>query len=71
MVGRLSKLVAASGSTLGELCGLSTVLVSELLDEVGDPRRFTEGGFARLNGSAPLQASTAAGPGEPVRHRNA
>jgi transposase len=45
------------------------VLVSELLDEVGDPRRFTEGGFARFNGSAPLQASTAEGPGEPVRHR--
>jgi transposase len=69
VVGRLSELVAASGSTLGELCGLSTVLVCELLDEVGDPRRFTEGGFARFNGSAPLQASTAEGPGEPVRHR--
>jgi hypothetical protein len=66
---RLSELVARSGSTLGELCGLSTVLVSELLDEVGDPRRFTEGGFARFNGSAPLQASTADEPGEPVRHR--
>ena len=69
VVCRLSELVAASGSTLGQLCGLSTVLVCELLDEVGDPRRFTEGGFARFNGSAPLQASTAEGPGEPVRHR--
>ena len=59
----------ASGSTLGELCGLSTVLVSELLVEVGDPRRFTIGGFARFNASAPLAASTAEGPGEPVRHR--
>ena len=65
----LRELVAGSESTLGELCGLSTVLVSELLVEVGDPRRFTEPGFARFNASAPLQASTAEGPGEPVRHR--
>jgi hypothetical protein len=49
--------------------GLSTRSVAELLVEVGDPRRFTEGGFARFNGSAPLPASTAEGPGEPVRHR--
>jgi hypothetical protein len=33
------------------------------------PRRFTEGGFARFNASAPKAASTAEGPGEPVRHR--
>ena len=65
----LAALVQASGSTLGELCGLSTVLVAELLVEVGDPRRFTIGGFARFNASAPLAASTAEGPGEPVRHR--
>ena len=45
------------------------MLVSELLVEVGDPRRFTIGGFARFNASAPLAASTAEGPGEPVRHR--
>ena len=66
---QLSSLVQASGSTLGELCGLSTRLVAELLVEVGDVRRFTEGGFARFNGTAPLAASTAEGPGEPVRHR--
>jgi transposase len=65
----LAVLVRASGSTLGELCGLSSILVAELLVEVGDPRRFTIGGFARFNGSAPLAASTAEGPGEPVRHR--
>jgi len=65
----LAELVQASGSTLGQLCGLSTVLVSELLVEVGDPRRFTIAGFARFNASAPLAASTAEGPGEPVRHR--
>jgi hypothetical protein len=48
---------------------LSTRSVAELLVEVGDPRRFTEGGFARFNGSAPLPASTAEGRGEPIRHR--
>ena len=61
--------VAAADTTLGELCGLSTRSVAELLVEVGDPRRFTAGGFARFNGSAPLAASTAEGPGKPVRHR--
>jgi transposase len=66
---QLDALVDRSGSTLGELSGLSTRSVAELLVEVGDPRRFTEGGFARFNGSAPLPASTAEGPGEPVRHR--
>jgi hypothetical protein len=65
----LSVLVQASGSTLDRLCGLSTRSVAELLVEVGDPRRFTQGGFARFNGSAPLPASTAEGPDEPVRHR--
>ena len=68
-VKQLEALVRASHSTLGELCGLSTRSVAELLVEVGDPRRFTEGGFARFNGTAPLAASTAEGPGEPVRHR--
>ena len=66
---QLGLLVAAADTTLGELCGLSTRSVTELLVEVGDPRRFTEGGFARFNGTAPLAASTAEGPGEPVRHR--
>ena len=66
---QLEELVDRSGSTLGELSGLSTRSVAELLVEVGDARRFTEGGFARFNATAPLPASTAEGPGEPVRHR--
>jgi len=66
---QLALLVTAADTTLGELRGLSTRSVAELLVEVGDPRRFTEGGFARFNGSAPLAASTAEGPGEPIRHR--
>jgi len=69
VVAQLEALVRQSGSALGELCGLSTRPVAELLVEVGDPRRFIEGGFARFNGSAPLPASTAEGPGEPIRHR--
>jgi len=69
VVAELKTLVQASGSTLEKLCGLNTRSVAELLVETGDPRRFTEGGFARFNASAPLVASTGEGPGEPVRHR--
>lgn len=69
VVAALDALVRQSGSTLGELCGLCTRSVAELLVETGDPRRFTEGGYRRFNGTAPLPASTAEGPGEPVRHR--
>jgi hypothetical protein len=65
----LAALVKASGSTLEQLCGLSTRSVAELLVEIGDPRRFTTPGFARFNASAPIPASSAEGPGEPVRHR--
>jgi transposase len=69
VVAHLQALIEENGSTLGELCGLNTRSVAELLVEVGDVRRFTEGGFARFDGTAPLPASTAEGPGEPVRHR--
>jgi transposase len=65
----LAALVKASGSTLDQLCGLATASGAELLVEVGDPRRFTTGGFARFNATAPLAASTAEGAGEPIRHR--
>jgi transposase len=69
VVAQLEKLVRQSGSTLGELRGLNTRSVAELLVETGDVRRFTQGGFGRFNGTAPLAASTGEGPGEPVRHR--
>jgi transposase len=69
VVAALEALVRQSGSTLGELCGLCTRSVAELLVETGDARRFTEGGYRRFNGTAPLPASTAEGPGEPVHHR--
>lgn len=69
VIRQLATLVRVSESTLDELCGLDTRSTAELLVEVGDPRRFTEGGFARFNGSAPLPASSGEGPDEPVRHR--
>jgi len=65
----LAALVATQGSTLDGLCGLSTKGAVELLVETGDPRRFTEGGYARFNGTAPIPASSGEGDGEPVRHR--
>lgn len=42
----LEGLIEATESTLGDLSGLSTRSVAELLVEIGDARRFTEGGFA-------------------------
>jgi hypothetical protein len=66
---QLGELVRQTGTTLDQLCGLSTVSVAELLVEVGDVHRFTIGGFARFNGTAPLVASTGEGAGEPIRHR--
>ncbi|MGP8162110.1 MAG: IS110 family transposase [Candidatus Dormibacteria bacterium] len=69
ITGELAKLVASTGSTLDQLHGLDTRSVAELLVEVGDPRRFTEGGFGRFSGTAPLPASSGEGAGEPIRHR--
>jgi transposase len=60
---------AESGSTLTGLRGLADRSTAELIAEVGDPRRFTEGGFARFNGCAPLPCSSGEGGGQPVRHR--
>lgn len=69
ITGELAALVATQGSTLEGLCGLSTKGAVELLVETGDPRRFTEAGYARFNGTAPIPASSGEGDGEPVRHR--
>ena len=65
----MAKLVKQMGSTLDQLCGISTRSAAELLVAVGDPCRFTDGSFARFNGTAPLPASSAEGDDEPVRHR--
>ena len=61
----MAKLVKQTGSTLDQLCGISTRSAAELLVEVGDPCRFTHEGFAGFNGTAPLPAS-AGGDDEPV-----
>lgn len=65
----LAELVKMKGSTLDQLSGLATKSAAELIYQTGDPRRFTEGGYARFNGTAPLPASSGEGDGEPVRHR--
>lgn len=69
LVKKLAAAITATGSTLAELVGLSDRSVAELLVETGDPRRFTEGGFARFNGTAPIPVSSGEGDSEPVRHR--
>ena len=66
-VKELAQLVDATGSTLCEVHGLSVRSAAELMVEVGDPARFTAGGFARVNGTAPLPASSAEGDHEPVQ----
>ncbi len=42
---------------------------AEILLETGDVRRFTEAGFARFTGTAPIPATSGEGGGQPVRHR--
>lgn len=69
IVAELDHLVERTHTTLDHLVGLATRSVVELLVEVGDPRRFTDGGFALFNGTAPLVASSGEGPNEPDRYR--
>jgi hypothetical protein len=66
---RLTGAVAETGSSLGELVGLGDRSVAEVLVETGDPRRFTEAGFARFNGTAPIPVSSGEGDHTPCRHR--
>jgi transposase len=65
----LSRLVEETGSTLTGLVGIASRAAAEIIVETGDIRRFTEAGFARFNGTAPIPASSGEGGGEPVRHR--
>ena len=70
IAGEMRALNAQLGTTLTELCGIAERMASELLVEVGDPRRFAgEGGFARFNGTAPIPVSSGEGDGEPKRYR--
>lgn len=65
----LEDLVAETKSTLTDLVGIAARAAAEIIVEVGDIRRFTQAGFARFNGTAPIPASSAEGDGQPVRHR--
>lgn len=65
----LAALVDEANSTLTELVGIAPRAAAEILVEVGDIRRFTEAGFARFNGTAPIPASSGEGGNAPVRHR--
>ena len=65
----LTALVDETGSTLTDLVGIAPRAAAGIIVEVGDIRRFTEAGFARFNGTAPIPASSGEGDGDPVRHR--
>lgn len=63
---QLEALVEATGSTLTNIVGISTVIAARLLGEIGDIHRFpTSSAFAAGNGTAPLDASS----GRNERHR--
>lgn len=64
----LERLVRETKSQLCKLVGIAPRSAAEILVEVGDIRRFSEAGFARYTGTAPIPA-TSGGGGEPVRHR--
>ncbi len=65
----LAKLVSQSRSTLPTIPGIAARAAAEILLEVGDVRRFTEAGFARFTGTAPIPASSGEAGGRPIRHR--
>ncbi len=65
----LAALVDEAGSTLTGLVGIAPRAAAEIIVEVGDIRRFSEAGFARFNGTAPIPASSGEGENAPVRHR--
>jgi transposase len=65
----LAKLVTQTGSRLPTIPGIADRAAAEILLETGDVRRFTEAGFARFNGTAPIPASSGEAGGRPIRHR--
>jgi transposase len=62
----IAQSVKTSGSTLTELVGISYLGAASIIGEVGDIRRIaSKARFARLNGTAPIPASS----GQTQRHR--
>lgn len=63
---RIQDLVAATSTSLLEIPGVGPIVAAKILGEVGDPRRIrSRGAFARLAGTAPIEASS----GATSRHR--
>lgn len=63
---RIAAKVKGSDTTLTSLHGIRFVIAAKILGEVGDPARIrSEGAFAMLTGTAPLEASS----GATRRHR--
>ena len=63
---RCAEAVAASGSTLPQILGISDVLTAKILGHTGDITRFaTAGHYASYTGTAPIEASS----GDIRRHR--
>jgi len=65
----LATLVEQAGTTLTGVVGIAARAAALILLETGDARRFSEAGFARFTGTAPIPATSGEGRGEPVRHR--
>jgi len=63
---RCASAVAASGTTLTAIFGISDVLAAKILGHVGDVDRFpSDDSFASYSGTAPIEVSS----GEVTRHR--
>ena len=63
---RCAAAVAASGTTLTQLAGISDVLAAKILGHIGDIGRFPSADrLASYAGTAPIEASS----GDAVRHR--
>ena len=63
---QLRQLVAAAGSSLGELNGIGPSGAARLIGDIGDIARFRSAAhFASWNGTAPIEASS----GDQKRHR--
>jgi transposase len=65
----LTRLVSETKTNLCQLVGIAPRAAAEILVEVGDVQRFSEAGFARYTGTAPIPATSGEGAGQPVRHR--
>lgn len=64
----LAALVTQASSHLTDVCGIAARAAAEILLETGDVRRFTEAGFARFIGTAPIPATSGEIGKRPVRH---